>query len=129
MGKQQIITASNTNAQTVTTTTEKDILDLTGISVSGAGATVAIGGIVDITTGGSTTSVKVQVRLGSGITGTSKYTSTVAAVAAGDDIVIAFGVTLDLGEVANQTLAITIQQVGAVADGTVHNVSASVVVG
>lgn len=106
---------------TVTTTSETVAATLSGIATDRPGVTIDLAGDVDITTGGSTTALVLRFREDS-LTGTlidEADTDNLYAAAGSPeshDIQATFTPT---GTLSNKTIVLTIQQTGAVADGTV----------
>lgn len=103
--------------------TETVVLTLSDVNTPGPGATVNLYGVVNITTGTSSTDVVVRVRRGTTTGGTLIGTATTDTTTAADDYTIPFAVTDTPSDEANASYVVTVTETGAAADGTVNYVS------
>lgn len=116
----ELSTPVTTNV-TLTTTTETVIATLSGVSSPRAGVKIRLHGWYQVTLGTATTAVTTRIRQGTGITGTliqeanAEQISTAAASSEGHSI----DVEDTLGEVANVSYVLTVEQTAATANGTV----------
>lgn len=106
-----------TTSVTVTTTTETILCTSPGISTN-PGQVVRIVALTDFTSGGSTTALTVRIRRGSVVTGTLVGPQDAVQTTAGNTIARSAQAEDSPGEVSGQQYVLTIQQTGAVANGT-----------
>lgn len=105
---------------TIVTTTETIVATLSGINTDQGGRRVILNGMVELTTGASTTAVVLRIRRGATITdtviGTADTDTIIGAAGSTDPYVIEE--TDNIGEVNNLTYVLTVQQTGATGNGT-----------
>lgn len=115
-------------AVAITTTTEKVAATTTPISTDGTNQTVNIDASGEVTTGTGTTSIQIRVRRGTGITGTQVGTTQNITTTAGSLYPFSVQQGDTPGEVAAQQYVVTVQQVGASANGTIDQAAIQAVV-
>ena len=103
----------------ITTTVEKVVATLSGVSTPRTGIKIVLTGMAQVTTGGSTTALTVRVRRGTTITDTlvGEANPLQVAAAAGSTETLDIQVEDFPGEVAGQSYVLTVQQTAAAADG------------
>lgn len=110
-------------SQVLTTSAEKLVVAIAGISSKHAGQTLRLEGHINITTGTSTTAVVMRLREDS-LTGNvidTVETDSIAATAAGnpEDHFIAADFA-PAGELSLKRIVLTVAQTGAAANGTIN---------
>lgn len=104
---------------TVTNAVETVVATLSGITTDGAGRRVALNGMIEHTTGTSTTAVVLRIRRGTDTTGTVVQTTTETIIGAvGSTDPYSVEVIDTPGDVNNQAYVLTVQQTGGAAAGT-----------
>lgn len=122
----RVYTNSATADTTVVTTAETAAVTSDPISPTSDGAELTIAGVVNITTGASTTAVVVRVRRGAGVAGALVGETETHTLAAAAQASIPFGVTDFPGAVSGQQYTVTVVQTAATGNGTINNAYISV---
>lgn len=122
---------SNTNNQTIVTTTELAVGTLTIGSTNGPSVPVSFNAIIEATSGTGTTALRIRIRRGTDITGTVVVDSTpeTALGGAGNAAQYVLEGSDVPGDVGGQAYTLTIQQTGATANGTVTYAYLGAIVG
>lgn len=113
----------------VVTTAETAAITSDPVSTSVGAEEITVSGIINITTGASTTQVVVRVRRGVGVAGTvvgETEPQNIGAAVSGN---IFYEVTDTPGEVAGQQYTATAVQTAATGNGTINNAAITVMIG
>lgn len=128
MGTRSYATQS-TAATSLSTTTETVVAVLKGVSTRGGGEKVELRSRIEATWGTGTTGAKIRIYRGADATGTLVSTAPTLTVGAGNLSGLNPVAIDNPGEVANQSYCITVQQVGATANGTMTSAELACTVG
>jgi hypothetical protein len=120
------ITSYGTTDTPVVTTAETAAVTSDPITPSTDGSELTISGVINITTGTSTTAVVVRVRRGVGVSGALVGETESQTIAAGASGNISYEVTDFPGAVAGQQYTASVVQTAATANGTINNASITV---
>lgn len=104
----------------ITTTVETVVATLSGVSTPRSGVKVVLAGMCQVTSGGSTTALTPRIRRGTDATGVlvGEGNPLPLATAAGSTEELAIQCEDTPGEVAGQSYVLTVQQTGAIANGS-----------
>lgn len=117
-GWPRIRQAASAAATTLTTTTETVLVTSPGISTDGPSQQISIQATAALVTGASTTSVRLRIRRGTGITGTVVGDSGNITAAAAAAVDLSVDAVDNPGDVADQVYVLTAQQVAATGNAT-----------
>lgn len=120
-GPPQTQVASAAGNQTIVTTTELAVVTVTGVNTPQGGGRVILEGELQIAIGTTTSSVTLNIRRGTGITGTIIATTSQGVPTAGSTFTIPIQGVDNLGEAAGQSYTLTVTQTAATANGTASN--------
>lgn len=109
-----------TAAVTLTTTTETQVAYSGRVEATYPTTRMVIKGWANVTQGGSTTALVARLRRGNGIAGTVVATATIFVTAANSPIEVNVWFAEQLLNIEFQDYSLTLQQTGAVANGTAN---------